>query len=67
MDQSVTAQIEARLAAAIEHMDMRRVADAIERAVQRDRVVHPERSHLLLGYRHLEVVMCHYDPVTSDE
>src|SRR5258705_3650008 len=52
-------QIEARRTAAVEHMNQRCVADAVERAVKRDSVVDPERAHLLFGYRRVEVVVSH--------
>jgi hypothetical protein len=60
VDQRVAAQVETGLPPAIEHVDERRIADAEERAVERHRVVHAERPHLLLGHRRCEIVVRHH-------
>ncbi len=44
----MAAQIEARRAAAVEHMDQRRVAHAEQRLLQRDGVIDAQRARLLL-------------------
>ena len=55
-------EVETRLAAAIEHVDLRRVADAVQRAGERDGVVHPQRSDLGVADRRRELVVRHQPP-----
>ena len=57
MDHRVPGEIEARLAAAVEHVDLRRVADAVERPVQRYGVVDAQRTDLRFGERGTKVVV----------
>ena len=60
MDDRVPAQIEVRVPAAIEHVDLRRVADAVQRSLQGDRVVDAQaralrfadRSRAIMRHRH---------------
>ena len=53
---------EARPAAAVEHVDAGRVADAVERPVERHGVVHAELADLLLGHRRGDVEVGHQKP-----
>jgi len=59
VNHGVAFQVEARLAPAVEHVDLGGVADTEERVVQGDRVVDAELAHRLLGHRHVEVVVGH--------
>ena len=59
MNHRVPAQIEARRAAAIEQMNQRRIAQAEQRLLQSDRVIDAQRSRLLFGDRHRELVVRH--------
>src|SRR5439155_24729919 len=61
MNHGMPGEIEARLAPAVEHVDLRGVADAEQRALQGDRVVHAQLSDLGFANRRVEVVM-HYVP-----
>jgi hypothetical protein len=58
VDHGMAAQVQPR-AAAVEHVDLRRVANAVERALQRHGVVDAQRAHLRLGDRHLQFVVGH--------
>ena len=62
VDRRVARQIEMRLAAAVEHVDQRRIAQAEERAVERHRIVDAQRSCLRFADRHREVVVRHHAP-----
>src|SRR5215510_11186320 len=62
VDRRVTAQIEAGRASAVEHVNLRRIADAVERAVQRHRVADAQRADLALRDRCSEVPMRHQNP-----
>ncbi len=55
----MSVQIESCRPAAIEHVNKRRIANAIERAVKRNRVVHAQFAHVGLADRHIEIVMRH--------
>jgi FMN phosphatase YigB (HAD superfamily) len=55
----VPAEVEARRAAAVEHVDLRGVADPEQGAVERDGVAHREVAHLRLGHRRRELVVRH--------
>src|SRR5204862_1205673 len=60
-------EVEARPAPAVEHVDLRRVADAVEQAVEGDGVVHAQAAHLRLGHRRREIVVRHcYGCPSSD-
>jgi hypothetical protein len=59
VDHRVPAHIETCFTTVIEHMYLCRVADAVERAIERHSVVHAQLPSLLLGDGHLEVVVGH--------
>ena len=59
VDHGVAVQVHARAAAAVEQVDLRGIADAEERALQRDRVTHAQRARLGLGDGHVEDVVGH--------
>jgi hypothetical protein len=52
VDHGVAVQVEPRAAAAVEQVDLRRVADAVQRVLQRHGVVDTQRAHLRLGDGH---------------
>ena len=66
VDYRMAAQVETRGAAAIEQVDLRRVANAVERALQRDRIVDPQRPHLRFGNRCGQFMMCHDEGPCSE-
>ena len=59
VDHGVPGEIEAGLAPAVEHVDLRRVADAEERSFQRHRIVDAELPDLRFGKRRTQVVVRH--------
>ncbi len=52
-------EIEMRAAVLVEHRDQCRVADAEQRALQRDGVADMQRAHLRFGDRRFEDVVSH--------
>ena len=59
MNHGMATHVETCLAAMIEHVDLCRIADAIQGLVQRHRVVDAQLAHLLFADRHIEFVMGH--------
>jgi hypothetical protein len=59
VDDGVAVQVEARRARPVEHVDLRRVANAEERSLQGDRIVDAQASNLGLADRRGELVVCH--------
>src|SRR6185503_12618020 len=59
VDHRMAAQVEARLAAAVEHVDLRRVANAEQRSIDREGVLYPELADIGLRDRHGKNVMRH--------
>ena len=59
VDHRMALEVELRRAPAVEHVDLRGVADAEQRLLQRHRVVDAKGAHLRLGDRHFEDVMGH--------
>src|SRR5258705_7056143 len=59
MDDGMPGEIEARRAAAVEHMDAARIADAEEGVLERRRVADPQDADLRLVERHGEGVVGH--------
>src|SRR5687768_4098371 len=59
VDDGVAAQVEAGGPPAIEHRDLRGIADAEQRRLQRHRVVDAQRTDLRFGHRRRELVMGH--------
>jgi hypothetical protein len=53
VDHGMAAQVQPRACGRGRTVDLRRVADAEQRALQRHGVVDPQRAHLRLGDRHL--------------
>ena len=59
MDHGVAAQVETGGAAAVEHVDLGRVADAEQGLLQGDGIVHAQLADLLFGHGHVEFVVGH--------
>ena len=59
MDHGMALQIELRAPAMIKHMNLRGIANAIERFFQSHRIAHAQRADLVFGNRHGQDVVCH--------
>src|SRR5687767_6894461 len=62
VDDGMPAQVEARLAAAVEHMDLRGVANPVQDAVQRHGVIDTQSPCLSFRNRRLKIVVRHQPP-----
>ena len=67
MDDGITLQVEAGAPAAIEHVDLGRVADSEQRALEGDGVADAQRPSLGLVDRHLEDMVSHRSPPVIPE